>query len=607
MRSEPPLLSPTNLVGIYIFGHMNADVLLLAVYAAVTIGVFIRGVRPSLLFAGGVLVAWIGGALDIADWTATLSNKSLLTLFTLTLLAGVVQQRLGINSLLMRILPNGKNPRYFLLSLYGVTSSLSSLINNTPLVAILIPFVKKWSEKNKQSLRTFLMPMAFAATAGGMLTAFGTSTNLVLNGLLEASGQPLLFTSDYLLPGLMVVLLVGVTLVVAAPLILKSKDSTSVSEDPSKRSYTVETRLLPEATAVGKSVSEAGFRNLHDLFLVEILRNGRVIAPVSPEEVLEASDRLFFAGDLAQIRRLTEDRSGLALPQSAVTDSAELAPVVEALIPQGSSIAGMTVKECDFRHRFGAAIVAIHRQGKHLGGRIGDQKLRAGDLLVLIGTDRMEERLSSTNDLYPIGGIAAEKQGKDPLKVRWFLGAFVVLVALAFAGWTDLFGVSIGLLFVGTLLGFVPIQEVRKHLDLELLVVLSASLALGQALVDSPWPALGVEFASSFLDGLNPWGIAMVLFLTTTLVTNAVTNNAAVVIAFPMAVAIVNAGYLPSSIAYLSIAFGASNAFMTPIGYQTNLMVMGPGGYTGKDYFRMGGWVTWAYTLAFGLFLLLLL
>ena len=232
MRSEPPLLSPTNLVGIYIFGHMNADVLLLAVYAAVTIGVFIRGVRPSLLFAGGVFVAWIGGALDIADWTATLSNKSLLTLFTLTLLAGVVQQRLGINSLLMRILPNGKNPRHFLLSLYGVTSSLSGLINNTPLVAILIPFVKKWSEKNKQSLRTFLMPMAFAATAGGMLTAFGTSTNLVLNGLLEASGQPLLFTADYLLPGLMVVLLVGLTLVMAAPLILKSKEQPSPGLGP---------------------------------------------------------------------------------------------------------------------------------------------------------------------------------------------------------------------------------------------------------------------------------------------------------------------------------------------------------------------------------------
>jgi di/tricarboxylate transporter len=585
---------------------MFAHYALLFIYGAVVLGVFWRGIRPSVLFSGAVVAAWAVGALPLEEWTSTLGNKSLLTIFVLTILAGTVQQRLGLTSALLRVLPSGERPRRFLGALVGVTSGLSGVINNTPLVALLIPFVRKWGEVHKRSVQPFLMPMAFAATAGGMLTVFGTSTNLVLNGLLEESSGLLgagavqtLQTSDYAGPGLAVVVLTGLALVVAAPLLLRGRTDAAEAEAPGARSYTVETRLLPTAQAAGKTVAQAGFRNLHGLFLAEILRGDQIIAPVGPDEVLVAGDRLFFAGDLDQIRRLTAERPGLALPQSDLTDRAEHAPVVEVLVPFASGLVGHTVKESNFRERFGAAIVAIHRRGQRLGGRIGDQPLQAGDLLVLVGSERLDERLEGQSDLYLIGGRAAESAPGDPLKVRLFLGALVGLVGLALAGYMDLLGVAVGLLFVGATLGFITLKNARQHLDLELVLVLSSSLALGQALVQSPWPALAVEACLEPLHLLGPMGMVAVLFGLSTALTNAVTNNAAVALMFPLAAAVVAAGLVPAVPAFLAIAFGASNAFMTPVGYQTNLMVMGPGGYSGRDFMRMGFVTTVAYSAAF--------
>jgi di/tricarboxylate transporter len=585
---------------------MMADYALLLVYGALVLGVFVRGVRPGVLFAGAAVAAWAFGALDLDDWAATLGNRSLLTIFALTILAGTVQQRLGLTAALLRLLPSGNKPRRFLGALVGATSGLSGFINNTPLVALLIPFVRKWAEVHKKPIQPLLMPMAFAATAGGMLTVFGTSTNLVLNGLLEespgllgASMPDTLQTAQYWGPGLTVVILTGLALIFFAPRLLRGRTDGSTAENPAARTYTVETLLLDNAQAVGKTVAQAGFRNLHGLFLVEIMRSGQTIAPVGPDEVLVAGDRLFFAGDLDQIRQLTAERPGLALPQADLTDRAAHAPVVEVLVPNASSLVGQSVKQSNFRERFGAAIVAIHRRGQRLGGRIGDQLLQAGDLLVLVGSERLDERLENQTDLYPIGERAAESAPGDPMKIRLFLASLGLLIVAANLGWTDLLGVAVGLLFVGSLLGFVTLSAARKHLDLELLLVLSSSLALGQALVASPWPARAVEALHEPLHALGPFGLLAVLFLVATALTNAVTNNAAVALMFPLAAAVVVAGLIPPVPAFLAIAFGASNAFLTPIGYQTNLMVMGPGGYTGRDYLRMGWVTTAAYSTAF--------
>lgn len=413
------------------------------------------------------------------------------------------------------------------------------------------------------------------------------------------AGPDTLQTSDYWGPGVTVVLVTGLALIFGAPRLLRSRGKNVEDSGAAARSYTVETTLMAEAVAVGKTVASAGFRNLHGLFLVEILRGEQVIAPVGPDEVLVAGDRLFFAGDLDQIRQLTAERPGLALPQSDLTQHAAHAPVVEVLVPTGSLLVGQTVKESNFRERFGAAIVAIHRSGQRLGGRIGDHVLQAGDLLVLVGSERLEERLEGQSDLYPIGGRAAERAPGDGRKIQIFLGSLVGLIALTQWGLIDLLGVAVGLLFVGSLLGFITVRGARKHLDLELLLVLSSSLALGQALVASPWPGRAVEVLAEPLQSLGPWGLVAVLFGAATALTNAVTNNAAVALMFPLAAAVVHAGLIPPVPAFLAIAFGASNAFLTPIGYQTNLMVMGPGGYVGKDYLRMGAATTAAYSAAF--------
>ncbi len=574
---------------------------LVGIYAMVIISLFFRRIRPVHAFGVGGLLIVLTGHLSAAELLGTLTTPSLLILFMLMVLAGAVQARLGLAQMLQRWTQNA-SPRAFLLRVLTPTALLSAILNNTAVVALLMGPIRQWAIRNRQTPSTYLMPLAFAATLGGMLTVIGTSTNLVLNGLLEENGLKILHTADYLFPGLLVVSVGIGTMALLASRMLPKRTVDAVEKS---REYTVETRVLPQSPFTGKSIQDAGLRQVHGLFLVEIVRGQRVIAPVSPTEILESGDRLFFAGALEEVRELTSSNSGLALPQEDLTQGAASSALVEVMIPPGSDLVGAQVRGSQFRQRYDAAIVAVHRRGERMQGRIGDMVLQAGDLLLLIAGSRHAELMSDSKHLYSLT-TQSPVQPLTALKKTVLLAGTIGFATAYAMGALDFLTMLLGIAATLAAVGWLGWGDFKKSLDWELIVVLMCALGFSKALMDS---GLILE-AFSHLPTTSSWSAftwILLIFGATTLLTNLMTNVAAVALMFPVvAVCISSQPELSPVHGFLAMAFGASNAFLTPFGYQTNLMVMGPGAYQSRDYLRFGTWVTAVYSLVILTYLYLL-
>lgn len=278
------------------------------VYVAVVASLLLR-LRASWAFVGGAAVLLVLGQLRPEEWLAAAVNPSLLVLWVLLIAATAIESRFRLESLMPRSGSFGSR-----LALIWGTGLISTFMNNTAVVALLMAPLRRWAPRQGLSPAVVLMPMAFAATLGGVVTVIGTSTNLVLNGLIRASGTPELGSWDYLIPGLAVLSLGGLYLTWAGRRMFADRALASAARE-SARPYTVETRLRPGAPEVGQSVERAGFRQLLGLYLVEIQRGAQLIAPVAPGEMLHEGDRLFFAGELEQVDELLRSRTGLALPR----------------------------------------------------------------------------------------------------------------------------------------------------------------------------------------------------------------------------------------------------------------------------------------------------
>jgi di/tricarboxylate transporter len=550
------------------------------------VALLLGGVRPSWAFVGGALALVAIGVLPPAEWLASATNPSLLILWLLMVASVAIEKRLTIG----RFMPS--QPSSFgRLRIFLGTGMISSVLNNTAVVALLMGPLRRWARIKGISPGAVLLPMAYAATLGGVVTLIGTSTNLVLDGLVRDAGLDGLRTLDFLVPGLAVLGAGSVYMAwIGGRMSWGSAEEVSATDRP----YTVETKLAKDAPEVGKSVEQAGFRQLMGLYLVELQRGTQLIAPVAPNEVLQSGDRLFFAGELSQVDELLRARTGLVLPQREMTDRAHEAPLVEAMVPPGSRLVGSAVRESQFRQRLDAAIVGVRRQGERMRGRIGDIELQAGDLLVLVAGPRFKERASETRLLYVLSETAAP-EGSTLTQRAFAWGGLGALGMLAATGvLAPLAALALWLGVLGAI-KWLRWTDVRRGLDPELIVTLSSALALSAALQQTGLLERGLSQVIPGLASSPEWMWIAVLLLATTILTNFVTNVASVVLAFPLAVTAVQGGYLDATPAMLALAFGASAAFLTPAGYATNLMVMGPGGYSNRDYLKLGGGLTLIY------------
>lgn len=561
--------------------------ILVAVLGIITVGLFVQTFKPTLVFGLSVLGLIFLGIMPLELLLTTLGNKSILTIFLLIFITTALRQHFNLLGLLDRFFRNIKSPRRFIFGMTGSVAVISSVVNNTPVVALMIPYVYNWARKRNFSPSRFLIPLAFAATLGGTITVIGTSTNLVLNGLLESNNLEPLGFGDFLVPGILVTIVGIAYLVLFGYRMLPERKDILEEFRSNRREYIVETHLQPNSKMVGKTVEEASLRNLKGVFLAELYRDGRVISPVSPREILKADDLLYFAGQVDQVIDLLKDENGLEMAGRDKFASTEALEVVEVLIPVTSDLAGHKVKDTNFRMRFDAAIVAVHRDGRRLGGRIGDVTLAYGDMLLLTTGRQFKDNVRGNKNLYTVSFI--ESIYGDKVREKYVFGGAALLGFTAMGlGWIDLFTFLLTMLVALSALGMFTVRDFRRDINPDLLVILVCAVAFGTTLIHSGTAAWMSEGVAQLLSGSNPVVALLAVMVTTVILTSFITNVAAVAVALPLIAAIISQMNVPGEPFYLAVAYGASAAFLTPVSYQTNLMVYGPGGYKTIDFFRVG-------------------
>jgi di/tricarboxylate transporter len=548
--------------------------------------------NPALTFFICTVAFLLPGVITPAELLKGLANQQIVLIFLLVLVTAGIRLIYG-SALFARVFNPKLKPKAFLLRVMLTVASISPFLNNTPIVAFMIPYVKDWSEKTGHPASKFLIPLSFATVLGGMLTVIGTSTNLVLNGLIGEYGLPLLDFRDFLFLGLAVTVMGLAYLYFIGYNLLPSNANRLEKVRENLKEYIVETEVFAGSKLAGKSVKEAGLRNLQDLFLVEIIRAGDVILPVSPGELLHEGDLLFFSGNTQAIFNLIKDDNGLRIPEQDNLEVAGQFHFVEAVIPADSDLVGVRIKDSDFRSRYDASIIAIHRNGKQVPGKVGETSLAGGDFLLLLAGEG-HDQAQHGNDLFYVSAPRKIASKKAPW-LKWAGYAAFAFLILGITEVLPLFNVCVGILVGFVLLGVLNIVEIRRELDLSLLMVLVCSLAIGVALEKSGTAALIASVLINTGKQVGPVAMLTALFLVTTVLTSLITNAAAVSIVFPIAMSMAAQLQLPSTPFFVAIAFAASGDFMTPIGYQTNLMVYGPGGYTFRDFVRVGTLLTVLY------------
>lgn len=558
----------------------------------VTLGAFLLNALTSLgaevVFLGALAVLLLSGVLDTPTALAGFSNPGMITVAVLYIVVAGLQQTGGLDLVSRSVLGLPQGQTRALIRLIVPVVSLSAFLNNTPIVAMFIPAVGDWCRKLRISPSKLMIPLSYAAIMGGMCTLIGTSTNLVVNGLLmaETDGPGL---------GMFALVPVGLPCAIAGSLMLilaqrwllpQRKPAITGTDDP--REYTVEMVVEGNSPLAGKTVEKAGLRHLPGLFLTEIQREEQLLTAISPQETLREGDQLVFVGmvdsivDLNQIRGLqpaTNQVFKLDSPRSQRS-------LLEAVVSNTCPLVGVTIREGQFRSRYGAVVLAVGRNGERLAGKIGDIRLRPGDTLLLEAHPSFLEERRASRDFYLISPVP----NSDPLrhdKAPIAFGILVLMVALATFGWLDMLNAAILAAVLMVITGCCSFQQGFRAIDWSVILVVAAALALGKALEVT---GAASAFSMAVLGGVgsNPWVALAAIYAITSLLTEVITNNAAAAVVFPIALSLsqsLGVNFTPFAVA---IMIGASASFSTPIGYQTNLMVYGPGGYKFTDFMRVG-------------------
>jgi len=546
---------------------------------------------PATAILGAVITLLASGVIDATQAFSGFSNSAPITVAALYVLARAVEDSGALRPLVRGALGGGSSDIGRLLRLCIPSAAASAFLNNTPIVAMLIRPVSEWAERNRLPVSRYLMPLSFAVILGGVLTTIGTSTNLVVSGLLEQAGQAPLGMFEISHVGLPVAL-VGVLVVsLTARLVLPDRQPPSTGFEDPGRDFSVRMIVETGGPLDGRSVEEAGLRHLEGVFLVEIERDGEPIAPVAPTTVLREGDHLLFVGQARLILDL-QNIEGLDSAERVHMASVE-AParhVVEVVIGRESPLLGQTPKEVGFRERYQAAIVAIHREGQPLIAKLGQVKLRTGDTLLLLTDPGFRERWRGRPDflvINPLDGDAEEPAVQKGKAIWVGLVAFAV-VGLAGSGVLPILEASLIAAIVLVATRALSARAARDSVEIDVLLVIAASFGIGAAIEES---GLAAALGSGIVEAFAGYGWRFVLLgivLATVALTEFISNNAAAALMFPIAMATATQlGAEPRAFA-IAVAVSASASFLTPIGYQTNTMVYGPGGYRFGDYARLG-------------------
>jgi di/tricarboxylate transporter len=561
---------------------MDDQLLIAAVFSGLLFGLIFTKWPAEWVFVVAMLVAYFTELVDTSEVLDKASNSGVITLVLLLLVSTGLEKLSWLTRLSHKLIV----PSYVgsLLRMGTATAFFSAFVNNTAVVATLAQTVRNNRHHPASKL---LIPLSYATILGGTMTLIGTSTNLIVSSFLEdVTGTGLAFFDFFVVGATGTVLGLLVLLLSSRLLPAGSSEAIDINE------YVIEAEVSEISALIGKSILENKLRDLEDLFLVEIVRGNYLISPVSPQEHIEAGDKLIFSGDIKQVQAL-EAFDGLRL--FAVEEGLLSENMKEVIVMPNATIEGNTVKESAFRSVFDAAVVGVRRGGKRLSGKLGNITIQAGDSMMLAVGPDFNERKNLDKNFVIINDSVGEIQ-TSAFQNYAVTGVLLLVITLATLEVVPLIKGIAFLLLLMLALGVVSGSELRRRFPFELWLIIASALTLSQALTNSGLVAVLGDTLQDNLSILGPYGAIVGIFFGTLFLTEVMTNNAAAALSFPVAFGLAESygvSYMPF---VMVVAYGASASFLTPFGYTTNLMVQNLGGYEFRDYFRTGLPVTLVYS-----------
>ncbi|MGR5068011.1 SLC13 family permease [Vibrio alfacsensis] len=557
--------------------------LVLAILLGIITCLLVSKIKPSHVFASAAFVAFMAGMIELNTIAANFTNSSLLTLVLLILASCALEKTLLI-SWVSRSISKGSLGQV-IAKLGFSTALLSSFTNNTAVVVSLIGAIKRNQQHAPSKL---LIPLSYAAIFGGTLTLIGTSTNLIINSFVEDVGLPSLSFFTPTMIGL-AVLVGGLLILIPLSYLLPNYDDQNQEDLP----YFLESRVEPGSPLVGRTISENNLRALRKLFLAEVIRDEVSVPSVGPDFVLKAKDRLLFCGDVESVATLQEI-SGLTLFGHQHLNGQHF---IEVVVSSSATFCRKTLKESRFRDRFDAVVVAIRRGHERLEGGLGNITLAAGDTLILVPGKRFEsERRAHRKEFVVINDLDSSAR-LDANKSSLVLLGFASVIGCALLDVIPLIKGLAAYLIALLAFGVVQLSELRRRFPIDIVVIVGSALSIAQLMLSS---GLSVRMGDMFIEAFNGWGVLGALvatYIMTLVLTELVTNNAAAALSFPIGYSMA-VGYGVDPMPFImAVLFGASASFISPYGYQTNLLVYSVGNYKLTDYVRIGVPISIVYSV----------
>jgi len=574
------------------------DILIVALVLIVMLGLLIKDVvLPSIAFLLALAVLTLAGMISVGDAFKGFGDPSIVTIASLFIIAHGTQAAFGASTgWINKLLGNGDNHRRGLARIMAPVAVVSSFVNNTPVVAMLIEPIIDWANRHGTTASRYLIPVSYAAIFGGTLTLIGTSTNLVVSGVLSSSGYAGFSFFEFTRISAPIAV-VGISLVIwLTPKLLRDRHLSELSSEQVSRDYTI--NMQPKPELFGQTVKQAELRQLDQVFLTSITRkNGDIIAPVTPRTIIRGADVLHFSGDIDSLSSLTQLDSLSHGQEEHVLDTGGTT-YFEAVVGRSPNLINKTLKSLRFRSKYQAAVLATFRSGKRVE-TVSSTRLMPGDTLLLVSDDGFQQRWGEHTDFLYIRTIGETDDSTErdliPLAITYATIA-ALLVADSPLAVTFMFGALMMILF-----NTLTISQAKNAINFDLLIMLGAAIGVAGAVEDSGLAELVTTNLVEPLGALGAIGILVGIVAATAVLTELITNAAAALLVMPIALSVAEStGIDPRALA-IAVALTASLSFISPIGYQTNTMVYSTGGYKFQDFLKIGfpvALVSWTMLIA---------
>ncbi len=556
--------------------------------------------RPGLVFFSSAVVLMATGIITDTEMLAGFSNKGMITIGVLFLVSEGIRQSGILNRVAQTYLPRKRRKMVFLIpQIMLPVSILSAFLNNTPVVIIFAPIIKKWSEKLNLSSKKFLIPLSFATIFGGMCTLIGTSTNLVVHGLIIENGYEGFSMFELGKVGVFVAVIGTIYMSIMSNKFLPGEKIFFNSKSRTEfKDYYYDVWIPENSKLVGLEVKNGRAKELKNLLLQSINRDGNIIETKKGTFKLLANDKLLLAGKSDRLNYILANEnlrmSGIDLVKDIPKDKLKQ---YEAVIAPRFPAVGKTIPEFNFYEHYQAVVLAIHRNGERITSNMDKLKLKPGDNLVLLTTEKFIESWGDSKIFY-LTSYIRDYRTTGTFWKKWL--AFIILIAMIIGTTVGKFisspdGITYDMFYFSSIaailliwMKIMPHQKYTKAISWDVLVTIACAFAISKAMQNSGAAEGMAKATINFSKAFGPIGILAALYLITAIFTEIITNNAAAALVFPIALSAAQQLGIDPKPFFVTIAIAASASFSTPIGYQTNLIVQAIGNYKFSDYVKIG-------------------